>query len=85
MEAIGYLAMATERTHDPMLWSTVAIALLVAITAVAGLYWPATYARETPYSRAGGYPSDIVDFFLHPLKSSAFHGALSHATTFCVP
>ena len=47
-----------------MLWSTVAIALLVAVTAVAGLFWPATYARETPYSRAGGYASDIVDLFL---------------------
>ena len=47
-----------------MLWSTIAIALLVAMTAVAGLYWPATYARETPYGRAGGYASDIVDLFL---------------------
>jgi hypothetical protein len=47
-----------------MLWSTIAIALLVAVTAVAGMYWPATYARETPYSRAGGYASDIVDLFL---------------------
>lgn len=56
--------MTTERTHDPMLWSTIAIALLVAVTAVAGLFWPATYARETPYSRAGGYASDIVDLFL---------------------
>jgi len=56
--------MTTERTHDPMLWSTIAIALLVAVTAVAGMYWPATYARETPYSRAGGYASDIVDLFL---------------------
>ena len=56
--------MITERTHDPMLWSTIAIALLVAVTAVAGLYWPATYARETPYSRAGGYASDLVDLLL---------------------
>ena len=56
--------MTTERTHNPMLWSTIAIALLVTVTAVAGLHWPATYARETPYSRAGGYGSDIVDLFL---------------------
>jgi hypothetical protein len=56
--------MTTERTHDPILWSTIAIALLVAVTAVAGLYWPATYARETPYSRTGGYASDIVDLVL---------------------
>lgn len=56
--------MTTERTHNPMLWSTIAIAVLVAFTAVAGLFWPATYARETAYSRAGGQASDIVDLFL---------------------
>jgi hypothetical protein len=56
--------MKSKRTYDPILWSTIAIALLVAATAVAGLYWPTTYARETPYSRAGGYASDIVDLFL---------------------
>ncbi|HKF01754.1 MAG TPA: hypothetical protein VKB49_05550 [Candidatus Sulfotelmatobacter sp.] len=56
--------MTTERTHDPMLWSTIAIATLLAVTAVAGLFWPATYARETPISRVGGYASDIVDLFL---------------------
>jgi hypothetical protein len=28
------------------------------------MYWPATYARETPYSRAGGVGSDIVDLLL---------------------
>ncbi len=44
--------------------TTIAIALLVAVTAVAGMYWPATYARETPYSRAGGLASDIVDLLL---------------------
>jgi hypothetical protein len=57
-------AMATQRTHDPMLWSTIAITLLVALTAVAGMYWPATYARETPYSGAGALASDLVDLFL---------------------
>lgn len=56
--------MATERTHDPILWSTIVIALLLATTSLAGLYWPATYARETPYSRTGGYSSDIIDLFL---------------------
>jgi hypothetical protein len=54
--------MTTERTHDPILWSTIAIALLLAETAVAGIYWPATYARET--SSDGGLASDIVDLFL---------------------
>jgi len=56
--------MTTERPHDPILWSTIVIVLLVAVTAVAGLFWTATYARETPYGRYGGYSSDIVDLFL---------------------
>lgn len=56
--------MTTERTHDPMLWSTLTIALLVAVTAVAGIYWPATYARETHSGAAGGLASDIVDLML---------------------
>jgi hypothetical protein len=54
--------MTSERTHDPILWSTLAIAFLLTITAVAGIYWPATYAREI--SRDGGLASDIVDLFL---------------------
>lgn len=58
------MSMTTERTHNPMLWSTIAIAVLVATTAVAGLFWPTTYARETVYSRTGGYASDILDLFL---------------------
>jgi len=56
--------MTTKRIHDPILWSTIAIALLVALMSVAGLYWPPTYARETLYNRSGGYASDIVDLFL---------------------
>lgn len=56
--------MTTERTHDPMLWSTIAIVLLVAVTAVAGIFWPATYAKETLYSSAGAIGSDIVDLLL---------------------
>jgi hypothetical protein len=56
--------MTTERTHDPMLCSTIAIALLVAVTAVAGIFWPATYVKETLYSSAGAIGSDIVDLFL---------------------
>jgi len=56
--------MTTERTHDPLLWTSILIALLVAVTAVAGIFWPATYARETPYSRAGAIASDIVDLSL---------------------
>jgi hypothetical protein len=56
--------MTIERNHNPMLWSTIAIALLVALTAVAGIFWPATYARETLYSKAGGVASDLVDLLL---------------------
>ncbi len=56
--------MTNERTHNPMLWSTIAIALLLAATAVAGIFWPATYAKETLFTRAGAIGSDIVDLFL---------------------
>jgi hypothetical protein len=56
--------MTNARIHNPMLWSTIAIAILVALTAVAGIFWPATYARETLYSKAGGIGSDLVDLFL---------------------
>ena len=59
-----YPSMISKQSHDPLLWSTVAIVLLVALTAVAGIWWPATYARETVYTRAGGVASDIVDLFL---------------------
>jgi len=58
------LVLPTKRAHDPVLWSTLAIALLLAVTAVAGLFWPATYARETAYSRAGGVASDLVNLLL---------------------
>src|SRR5512133_3260703 len=56
--------MTTERTHNPMLWSSIAIALLVAVTAVAGIVWPPTYANETLYSSAGALGSDLVDLLL---------------------
>jgi hypothetical protein len=56
--------MTNERTHNPMLWSTIAIVLLVAVTAVAGIFWPAAYAKETLYSSAGAIGSDLVDLLL---------------------
>ncbi|MGO9775341.1 MAG: hypothetical protein ACLQGT_15690 [Terracidiphilus sp.] len=56
--------MTNGRTHNPMLWSTIAIVLLVAVTAVAGIFWPATYAKETLYSSAGAIGSDLVDLLL---------------------
>lgn len=58
------MTTASERTHNPMLWSTITIAVLVAVMSIAGLFWPATYAREAAYSRTGGYASDIVDLVL---------------------
>jgi len=61
---IAETAMTTERPHDPILWSTIVIAVLVAVMAVAGLFWTPIYARETSYGRYGGYSSDIVDLFL---------------------
>jgi hypothetical protein len=47
-----------------MLWSAIVIAFLVALTAVAGIFWPATYARETLFMKAGGIGSDLVDLLL---------------------
>jgi hypothetical protein len=48
-----------------MLWSTITIAFLVVVTAVAGIFWPSkTYANETLYSAAGAIGSDLVDLLL---------------------
>jgi hypothetical protein len=63
-ETTDRIVTAPERPYDPMLWTSIAIALLVAVTAVAGIFWPATYARETPYSRPGAVASDLVDLVL---------------------
>ena len=63
--------MRSERTHGPILWSTIAIAILVGVMSLAGLFWPATYARETLYNRTGGYASDIVDLFLVVANASS--------------
>src|SRR5512138_2699209 len=56
--------MTNERTHNPMFWRTIAIVLLLAVTAVAGIFWPPTYAKETLYSSAGALGSDLVDLLL---------------------
>jgi hypothetical protein len=58
------MAMAADRAHNPMLWSTIAIAILVACTSAAGIFWPATYARETLFQKAGGIGSDLTNLFL---------------------
>jgi hypothetical protein len=54
----------TQRAHNPMLWITLAIVILLVLTAVAGIFLPATYARESLYQRAGGIGSDLADLFL---------------------
>ncbi len=56
--------MTNERPHDPLLWTTVAIAILLAVTAVAGILEPSTYAKETLYAGAGAIGSDLVNLFL---------------------
>jgi len=56
--------MTNDRTHNPMLWTTVALAILLAVTAVVGIFQPATYAKETLYARAGAIGSDLVDLFV---------------------
>jgi hypothetical protein len=47
-----------------MLQGTIVIAFLVALTAVAGIFLPATYAKETLFMKAGGIGSDLVDLLL---------------------
>ncbi len=56
--------MTNDRRHDPMLWTTVALAILLAVTAVMGIFQPATYAKETLYTSAGAVGSDLVDLFV---------------------
>jgi hypothetical protein len=56
--------MTNKRNHSLMLWSTISIAILIAVTAIAGIFLPATYAKETLYSKAGGIGSDLVNLFL---------------------
>ena len=56
--------MTNERTHNPILWTTIAIAILLAVTAVVGISRPATYAKETLYTSAGAIGSDLVNLFL---------------------
>ncbi len=56
--------MTNERPHDPILWTTVAIAILLAVTALVGILQPETYAKETLYAGAGAIGSDLVNLFL---------------------
>ena len=56
--------MANQRTNNPMLWTTIAIAILLAVTAVVGIFHPATYAKGTAYTSAGAMGSDLVDLLV---------------------
>ena len=60
----GRKGMTNERTSNPMLWATIAIAILLAASAVVGLVRPATYAKATLYTSAGAMGSDLVDLFV---------------------
>lgn len=51
--------MSPNKTDHVLLWTTLLIALLLTIMALAGLFWPPTYARET--STAGGRSADAVN------------------------
>jgi len=46
------------------LWATFAIAALVAITAIAGLFWAPTYARETPLWAVQAVGGDAVNLLV---------------------
>jgi hypothetical protein len=39
--------METKETGLSALWINFPLAVLIAVTACAGLFWPPTYARET--------------------------------------
>jgi hypothetical protein len=53
--------MPSKTTSFPALWISVPLALLVAITAGAGLWWPPTYARESALWAAQGMGGDAVN------------------------
>ena len=53
--------MKTKATTFPALWVSLPLALLVAITACAGLWWPPTYARDSALWAAEGRGGDAVN------------------------
>jgi hypothetical protein len=56
--------MKTEATNFPALWVSLPLAVLVAITACAGLWWPPTYARESALWAAQGMGGDAVNLVI---------------------
>ena len=53
--------MKTRATNFPALWVSLPLAILVAITAGAGLWWPPAYARESALWAAQGMGGDAVN------------------------
>ena len=56
--------MKTITTTFPALWISFPLAVLVAITACAGLWWAPTYARESALWAAQGMGGDAVDLIV---------------------
>jgi hypothetical protein len=52
------------KTKAFTLWISFLLSVLVAVTAVAGLFWPATYAQEKPLWAAEGAGGDAVNLFV---------------------
>jgi hypothetical protein len=52
------------KTKAFTLWISFLLAVLVAVTAVAGLFWPATYAQEKPLWATEGAGGDAVNLFV---------------------
>jgi len=53
--------MRTKATRFPALWVSPSLAVLVAIAACAGLWWPPTYARDSAFWAAQGMGGDAVN------------------------
>jgi hypothetical protein len=53
--------MQTNKLGLPMLWLSLLLAALLAVTACGGLFWPATYARETRTYAAEGVGGDAFN------------------------
>ena len=51
----------SKATNFPALWVSLPLAVLVAITACAGIWWPPTYARESALWAAQGMGGDAVN------------------------
>ena len=63
-DPIKRLIMNRKETGRFILWVSVPLALLVAVTAGAGLFWAPTYAQETPLWAMEGIGGDGVNLLL---------------------